>query len=287
MRIAEDTQTYLQHKLLDINLISPGSAYGISAMQKAKEDFAVVQLERETYSFYTYHVEGGRFRINNYEEHCPHNLFEDIPDGILENAETQKWHRCVFCTQNDSCYYDTEYDNLRIAEGSDLTFLEVLNKISSAMQNMRRSIDEPILFITGSYAENPLVRYVFQTFFSTDVKVKVLPLEVCNLDTINSEMGYVLPNQQRIDSLVLRINGGINLSFFVSSPAIVNVPVCMSDVEIANGQKWRKLFTDMTPDYRVGNVDYKYLNLQVEYDALGGIYLVGKDMSNNIKLIQL
>ena len=168
MRIAEDTQTYLQHKLLDINLISPGSAYGMSAMQKTKEDFAVVQLERGTYSFYTYHVENGRFRINNYEEHCPHNLFEDIPDGILENAETQKWHRCVFCTQNDSSYYDTEYDNLRIAEGSELTFREVLGKMSSAMQNMRRSLDEPTLFLTGCYAENPLVRYVFQTFFSTD-----------------------------------------------------------------------------------------------------------------------
>lgn len=286
MRIAKDTHSYLQQRLIGEKVISPGSAYGISALNVATEDFVVLQIERDTYSYYTYKVENGKFRVEDYAEQRPHNLFVRFPKDVFEDADALKWHNCVFERRNDDCIYDDAYNNLRIAENSPMLFGEAIETLSSSLHSLHLPIQKQI-FLIGDYVQNPLVRYVLQKELNKGTIAQVQSLNMVDLSAVESEMEYVLLDQERIDAIPVNLNGGMSPLFFVNAPAKVNVPIAMSKNEVAKGHRWEELLTDSTPDFRVGKYDYKYLTLHTEYDALGGVYLVGKDVADNSKAIKL
>lgn len=287
MKVAKDTQSYLQKKLEGTRLLSPGSLYGISALSITTEDFAVIELEKDTYSLYVYKVKNGRFKIEEYKEQCSHNLFANFPVEILVDANAQKWLNCVFWDREGECLYDETYDSLRIAENSNMHFDEALCKLSLSLQDLRLNIHQHIVFLTGSFARNGMVRYVFQKELSTATFMKVLPLEICDLEMIKSENNYILLDEQQLNSISINVHGGLNVRFFINAPAIVNLPISMSKSEVAYGHYWEELYNNPTPDYRVGEYDFKYLSLHAECDALGGVYLEGKDMAENSKVIKL
>ena len=286
MRIAKDTYSYIQQKLKGENVISPGSALGISALNMAIDDFVVLQLERDTYSYYTYRVDNGKFRVEDYAEQCPHHLFEELPKDVFENADTLKWHNCVFDRRNDDCIYDEAYNNLRISESCSMLFGEAIEALSSALRSLHFPNQKQI-FLVGNYTQSPLVRYVLQKELNKDTAAHVQLLNMADLSAIEFEMEYVLLDQERANAISIYLNGGMSPLFFVNAPAKVNIPIVMSKNEIVKGHPWGDLLTDVTPDFRVGNFDYKYLTLHTEYDALGGVYLVGKDVAGNSKAIKL
>ena len=276
---------YLKKKLSGERVISSATFYGKAAITQTSDDFLVVDINLQELSYLYYVVNDGKFHITRYEYGIPHTISSIISDELRMDENIKKWWKHVFYEHDGVCTYDSHYDSLKIAEGSETTFRELIDKLTIAFQSMNIPSITAQIFLTGEMAEIPLLRYIFQQM-ATGYNVRVLP--AFPEGNVIDEMDVVTLPAEHLGSFVINAGGGITLSMFTSHSATITLPLLSVSSEIFSGTKWSEMLIDQQKDYSVGNFDFKLVNISVEYDVFQNIFLSCIDIRGNrkIKLIK-
>lgn len=293
-------EDYLEKRLAGKDVISVAVLYGINAIHKASGNFTVLVVNMKEFSFYTYNIDKGRFSVLCFEESKPYTLADVIPLGIpdgLKNEKMQKWWNCVFFERDGKRTYDSFYDDLHIADNTNVAFKDVIKGFGSALSKMPLSKLGNHVFLTGDLAENPLFQYVLQSHLSKEISILR-----CNEETISySENEMVILPKEKLDGLKLNTNITMDLASMVNEPINITLPLDSSTMKLDSSIKgkemlpntnikWEDILNDKEhEDYRIKGTDlfFKTVKLHVECDVFQNIFLYCEDMSGNQKVIQV
>lgn len=281
-------EDYLEKRLACKDVISVAVLYGINAIHKASGNFTVLVVNKKEFSYYTYDIDQGRFSVVCFEESKPYTLADVIPSGIpdgLKNKKMLKWWNCVFFERDGKRTYDSFYDDLHIADDTDVTFKDVIEGFGSALSKMPLSKLGNHVFLTGDLAENSLLQYVLQNRLSKEISVLHCDKEA----TSYSENEMVILPKEKLDGLKLNTNITMDLASMVNEPINITLPLDSSTLDsmMLPNTKWEAICIDSRKDYSINDLDFKTVKLHVEYDVFKNIFLYCEDMSGNQKVIQV
>ena len=278
---------YLEKRLLGETIISAATIYGINAMatDNTSDNFTVLAVNMEDFSFYRYDVVQDRFRVLDFEESTLHSLADVASPAMLQNEKMLKWWNCVFFERDGKRTYDSFYDDLHIADNTDVTFKDVIKGFNSMLSKLPLSEFGNHIFLSGDLAENPLLQYVLQNRLSKEISV----LRCGKIPASYSENEMVvLPKE--LDSLKLNTNITINLASMVNKPINITLPLDSSTLDsmMLPNIKWEAICIDSRKDYSINDLDFKTVKLHVECDVFQNIFLYCMDMNGNPpKVIQV
>ena len=283
MRCVYNYDDYIRRKLAGEDVVSATTLYGINAKDRNTEDFMVVVLNETDCSFYKYVLKDGRFHITDYQEVIQHSMADSLPLSMVQNMDTIKWWNHVFFERNGICTFDTHYDTLRIAEDSEMTFKELMERIAQSLPSLGLPPITTQVYLTGDLA-CPVFRYVLQQA-NPSYNVWALPAISENVSLDENEVVPV--PMELFDQLAINANGGMAFSLFARAPIIVNMPILSKDSEMAMDTKWEDMLVDQQTDYTVGNFDFKVIRLRVECDPFQNAFLSCQDTRGNRKVRQI
>lgn len=285
MTCVNTIEDYIKRKLSGEAVISSATYWGYKAITNFQviDNFMVVEINANNLCYYVYSVEGGKFCVKDYRELLDYSITGIIPFGILQSDEAMKWWKCVFYEHDNVCTYDAFYDDLPISDDNAITFKEIIERLSGSISSLHFPTDVSHLFLTGEIAGNPLLRYVFQNHFAA-ITVKVFPDLTDN--GIPEENEIVILPKERLDNIKLNVNESANLTKLVATPLHITLPLDSLASKMSSDIKWEDILVDKQEDYRVGNLSYKTISLQVESDSLQNIFLIGNDSRGNKKVIR-
>lgn len=280
-----NSKHYLIKRLAGEDVTSVVALFGVQAMamHKTSSNFTVLAVNVEDFSFYRYDVVQDRFRVLDFEESTPHSLADVVSPAMLQNEKMLKWWNCVFFERDGKRTYDSFYDNLHIADDTDVTFKDVIEGFGSAISKMPLSKLGNHVFLTGDLAENPLFQYVLQSHLSKEISILR-----CNEETISySENEMVILPKEKLDGLKLNTNINMDLASMVNKPINITLPLDSSTLDsmMLSNIKWEAICIDSRKDYSINDLDFKTVKLHVEYDVFKNIFLYCEDMSGNQKVI--
>lgn len=281
-----DSRDYISRKRAGESVISALSVYGSRAMSIAPSarEFLVLMLNREDYSFFSYTVNEGRFRISSFKEAVPHEISRILSGGLSQDDSVVRWWNCVFYDENGFCSYDTAYDSLEVFEGSNETFGQLLRQLSDTFSRLDLPTRVSHVFLAGELLKNAAVRYIVQQYYASR-QLSVLP-EIAGDVTIDENRLVTLPDEQ-LNRMSIEINGSIPFSAFVSSPVLLTLPLDSVNDQMVENYSWNAILSDQEEDFSVEEMHFKNIWLQVECDALQNIFLASRDMKGSRKVIQL
>ncbi len=285
MNVISDHSDYLQRRLSGESVISIASMFGIGALKQVPvlKDFDVLSLYRDVYSVYSYQAENGKFCVTDMHESLSHALEEKLPSALLMDQNTMRWWNCVFFEQDGKRRYDAAYDDLIVSEGNTLCFKDVINSARQELSQLLISKQATHIFLAGDLATNPLIQYILQVLFPTK-RISTLHQEQ-NKDI--EEHLFVIPNK-RLEKMSLRTNQIITLSSLASQPIHITIPLDSSmDSIMLPDLKWKDMLTDEQKDYSVNNLDFKKIQLRVDYDVFSNIFVTSEDMHGHRKVVQI
>ncbi len=135
---------------------------------------------------------------------------------------------------------------------------------------------------------NPLVRYVLQQKLTTqDRSIRLITCEDIKTNNYDGPQNRIIYPTEIIQTLPMQINGGLYLDVIMQQPITITFPLlCINNV-LVNDIRWSQLINDSSPDYSVGNLEFKYLFLQAECDVYGFIFLSCVDIHGNRLIVKL
>ncbi len=280
-------EDYLNKRLAGKCVTSAVALFGINAitLYKASSNFTVLAVNMEDFSFYKYEVIQDRFRVLDFEEAIPGAHTNAISPVRLRDKAMLKWWNCVFFECDGKRSYDSFYDDLHVADDTDITFKNVIKGFESALSKMPLSKLGNHVFLTGDLAENPLLQYVLQNRLS-----KVISILHCDNEAATySENKMVILPKEKLDSLKLNTNITIDLASMVNKPISITLPLdsATMDSMMLPNIKWESIRIDSSKDYSVNGLDFKTVKLHVECDVFQNVFLYCEDMSGNQKVIQV
>ena len=280
-----DPNEYLKQRLSGKRVISSATIYGKAALTQTSDDFFVVDINPQELSYLCYAVSDEKFHVTRHEYGIPHTFSSIISDDLRLEESIRKWWKNVFYEHDGVCTYDNFYDSLKIAEGSESTFRELIDKLTDAFQSLNFPSITSQIFLTGEMAEIPLLRYVFQQL-AAGHDVRALPSLPKSNDI--DEKDIVTRPVENLESFVLNVGGGMKFTMIASNPATITLPILSSSSEMFAGTQWNEMLVDQQKDYSVGNFDFKLVNVSVEYDVFQNIFLSCVDTRGNrkVKLIK-
>lgn len=280
-----NTKDYIRRKLYGEKIVSPATYLGYKAITTyhATDNFMVVVMNMNDFSYYVYNVIDGKFRINHYEESLPHNITDVITVDFLQDSDAMRWWKCIFYEHDNLCTYDTYYDDLKISERSDITFKEILEKLSCSISSFQLPNGVSQLFLTGDLSNNLLLRYVLQCQLAPKI-AHVFP-DFTGNDIANENEIVILP-KERLEKIKLNVNESVNLATLVATPLHITLPLDSIGHTMLPDKKWEDVVNKQA-DYSVADLAFKTVCLQVECDCFQNIFLSCHDLRGNRKVIQL
>lgn len=280
-----NTKDYLKKRLAGKSVSHAAALFGINVMatHNASDDFTVLVVNTKDYSFFRYNVAQDRFRVTGFEESALCSLTDVISPVRLQDKVMLKWWNCVFFERDGKRTYDSFYDDLHIADNTNVTFKDVIKGFSSALSKMPLSKFVNHVFLTGDLAENPILQYVLQECFSEEISV----LHCDKVATSYSENKMVIMPKEKLVRLKLNTNTTIDLASMVNEPINITLPLDSSTMErlMLPNIKWDAVRIDNRKDYSVNGLDFKTIKLHVEGDLFQNVFLYCEDMSGNRKVI--
>lgn len=283
-----NSKNYLKKRLAGEDVTSAAALFGLQAlaMHKTSSNFSVLAVNIKVFSFFRYDVVQDRFRVLDFEELRPHSLADVVSPTMLHNEKMLKWWNCVFFERDGKRTYDSFYDDLHIADNTNVTFKDVIKGFESALSKMPLSKLGNHVFLTGDLAENPLFQYVLQSHLSKEISILR-----CNEETISySENEMVILPKEKLDGLKLNTNITMDLASMVNEPISITLPLDSSTMKnmMLPNIKWEAVRIDSRKDYSVNGLDFKTVTLHVECDVFQNIFLYCMDMNGNPpKVIQV
>ena len=284
MQIANTYEEYLRRKRLGEDVISLASVMGASALHDIEDDFFVLKLDFETFSIYEYKSVDGRFRIVNFKEEVSHNLNKMIDSEMLEDLSIQRWWVSVFYESGSSIDYDDYYNSLQIANGSEITFQNLLSNVSNELATFDIDLRDKIVILIGDYSSCQIIKYLCGSQFGAkDVKL-LKPLPADDMD----ETRFAIFPSKHLNSIV-EIHGGIPLTDLMGSIVRISFPMepIVFESVVCQNITWKDIVVDAGYDYDVNNYNYKYIDFCAECDAYGNVFISCKDLLGNKELKQI
>lgn len=274
---------YLRRKSSGEEVISCATLYGIEATQRTADDFLVLVVNKENASFYSYKLVERAFHVIDYRESIPHTIAENIAPELLHNDFVMRWWGHVFFEHDGQCTYDPYYDDIKISEGSTVSFKELIDQVSASISSIHIPCTASKVFLTGDLAGCSLVRYAFQ--------MKMAPSDVHFLSMSSyedfDENQFVTLPVERLNELQILLNGTFPYSTFASAPVSVTLPLLSMGSEMTPSIKWEDMIAEQQKDYSVGNFDFKRIFVRVECDPFQNIFLSCTDIKGNRKVKQI
>jgi hypothetical protein len=193
-----------------------------------------------------------------------------------------RWWKNVFFESDGVCTYDNYYDHYKIADDSEVTFGEIVKRLSDCISALQLPSGVSQVFLTGELAKNPMLRYVVQEKIGN---VHVL-FENQQVESLNEHDVIVLP-QEELSRLSLNTTKSIKLSELIDSSIYITVPLILMDGVMLSNKTWKDALVNEQEDYSVGGLKFKNLNLKVECDVFQNIFLLCKDLSDNRKVVHI
>lgn len=282
-----NSKDYVQKRLSGEKIVSAATIYGINVMasHKCSDSFIVLALNHNGFSFYEYKVNEGKFHVTGCIENKPLNITK-LSIEMLQDEAMLRWWGYVFYEQEGIRFYDKEYDTLKIANDCNTVFEDVINEFTDSISSMGFPNTGGPIFLTGDFAENPLLQYVLQQQFSLK-EILVLTCEEKEDLSINENDIVTLPDG-KLNKIKLNMTSTISLASIVSKPLRITLPLDSSKSSVMVSElKWEDILSDNRNDYSVNNIGFKTIMLSVECDSFQNIFLSCLDVNGNRKVLQV
>ena len=288
MRVIKDHADYTDRRLAGEKVIPRAYLYGLTAVEKGQSanEVMVISISSDDFSAYIYEIKDGNFRIRSFQEKVHHSLSEVLTNDIMD-SQTLAWWKAVFFEKDGQCTYDQVYDTFRVSEKGTQTFQEMIQSVNQSFKNLNLPAIPSIVCIVGEYSMNPLVRYVLQQKLNPHNNIHLIPCEDITTDTFKGSQNRIIHPTEEIQALPMRINGVFFTDLFMQQPIPITFPLLCIDNVLINDIPWSRLVSDRTPDYRVGNIEFKHLFLQADCDVYGSIFLSCMDIRRNRSIVKL
>lgn len=288
MCIVNDLSEYIQRRLAGEHVLPMAHLLGMTAVEQepTANELMVISIHHDDMSFYIYEIKESKFRISSFQENIKHCLSGVLTDDLL-NVKTEAWWKAVFFEIGGQCSYDNAYDTLKIAEDNNQDFKELIDSVSRALKGLDFPSVPSVVCLVGEYSANPLVRYVLQEKLSLNNSIQLIPCDVKKNESFEDFPNQVIPPTEKIQEVPILVNGGIYADAILQKHVTVTFPLSCIDNVLVNDIKWNQLVSDKSPDYRTGNLEFKRLFLQADYDVFGDVFLSCKDIHGNLSLVKL
>lgn len=275
----------MKRKLSGEIIVSSATYMGYKAITtyQAPDNFMVVVMNMDNLSFYVYNVKEEKFCIKDYKESLQHTITDLITTELLQNNDDIKWWKCIFYEHDNVCTYDPYYDALKISDNSDITFKEIIERLSSHISSLQLPTGISQLFLTGDLATNPLIKYVLQRLTASK---SVLSLTDFTGNDIPDENEIVIVPKERLDHMSLNVKGSVNFTELIPTSLKITLPLDSIGNLMSSNTKWEDMLVDKQQDYNVGNLAFKTISVRVECDSFQNIFLSCKDLRGNRKVKQ-
>lgn len=275
----------MKRKLSGEIIVSSATYMGYKAITtyQAPDNFMVVVMNMDNLSFYVYNVKEEKFCIKDYKESLQHTITDLITTELLQNNDDIKWWKCIFYEHDNVCTYDPYYDALKISDNSDITFKEIIERLSSHISSLQLPTGISQLFLTGDLATNPLIKYVLQRLTASK---SVLSLTDFTGNDIPDENEIVIVPKERLDHMSLNVKGSVNFTELIPTSLKITLPLDSIGNLMSSDTKWENMLVDKQQDYNVGNLAFKTISVRVECDSFQNIFLSCKDLRGNRKVKQ-
>lgn len=275
----------MKRKLSGEIIVSSATYMGYKAITtyQAPDNFMVVVMNMDNLSFYVYNVKEEKFCIKDYKESLQHTITDLITTELLQNNDVIKWWKCIFYEHDNVCTYDPYYDALKISDNSDITFKEIIERLSSHISSLQLPTGISQLFLTGDLATNPLIKYVLQRLTASK---SVLSLTDFTGNDIPDENEIVIVPKERLDHMSLNVKGSVNFTELIPTSLKITLPLDSIGNLMSSDTKWEDMLVDKQQDYNVGNLAFKTISVRVECDSFQNIFLSCKDLRGNRKVKQ-
>lgn len=287
MRIIKDQTDYIERRLAGEEVIPRAYLYGLIVAEEVQsaDEVMVISINSLDYSIYIYEIKDGNFRIRSFQEIVHHSLSEVLTNDMLDD-QTLAWWKAVFFEKDGHSTYDNAYDVLRIAENRNQTFQETIQSVIRSFEGLNLSSVPSRVCIVGEYSKNPLVRYALQQKLDSNNNIYMIPCDDVKSDSFEGAQSQIILPTERIQASPMRINGSIFADLFMQQSITITFPLpCIENV-LVNDIKWSQLISDSTPDYSVGDLEFKKLFLQAECDVYGTIFLSCADIHGNRSIVK-
>ena len=280
-----DTKDYLKRKLSGEDVISSVSLYGLRALsqQPQSDSLLVLDIDGDGFAYYRYAAKDGRIQVVAYDEDVPLPISSVFEGNLLHCETVSRWWEHVFFEHNGIIGYDPFYDMLHVSEDSSLTFKGYIEKVTSLLEPLLNTAKSAQVFVRGDIARSPLIRYVFQQ--SSGLPVKLLG-NIKMEGSFNENEWVFLPDEE-LAGYILNLSVAVKFSQMAPCPLTVTLPISSLDSELTSGIKWSDLLLDKQADFRVGELEFKVVNLRVECDSFQNAFLACEDMRGHRKVIHL
>lgn len=289
MHIIKDQRDYIERRLSGEKVIPRAYLHGLTAVEKRESanEVMVISISQSDLSIYLYEIKDNNFRIISFQENVHHTLSEVLSRELLDE-QTLAWWKVVFFEIEGQCKYDSSYDNLQIAENSAQTFKEIIQSVTQSLEELDIPKVPSTVCIFGEYSMNPLVRYVLQKKLEPhNSSIQLIPCEDIAKDTFDGSQSRIILPSEINQSLPMKINGLLFTDLVIQQPIPITFPMECIDNVLVNDISWSRLVSDRTPDYRVGNLEFKHLFLQADCDVYGDIFLSCEDSHGNNVIVKL
>lgn len=273
----------MKRKLSGEIIVSSATYMGYKAITtyQATDNFMVVVINKDNLSFYVYSVKEGKFCIKEYKESLHHTITDLITTELLQNNDVIKWWKCIFYEHDNVCTYDPYYDALKISDNSDITFKEIIERLSSHISSLQLPTGISQMFLTGDLAANPLIKYVLQRLTASK---SVLSLTDFIGNDIPDENEIVILPKERLNHMSLNVKGSVIFTELVPTSLNITLPLDSIGNLMSSDTKWEDMLVDKQQDYNVGNLAFKTISVRVECDSFQNIFLSCKDLRGNRKV---
>lgn len=285
MEIVDTYELYLKRRLEGEDVLPSAYVYGLAASNLTNGPFAVLDLNDDYFSLYTYIRDcNGRFAVTGFSERVSHGLHDVINDKM--KVATTRWWNIVFYESDGICQYDLYYDNLPIADGCKMTFGELLSRLKDTIvQMMPNDFATGNLFLAGSWIDCRPLRWLFQQQYGA--RFAILP----QIELSKPESDAVVRPEKELSDNVLKVTGGVSVNALAEQSLLVTYPVSCSD-EVAFGEMgWSSLIPSDKPEYTINvggeDVAFKRLLIGADYDVFGNVFLSCSDSYGNSRICRL
>lgn len=288
MCIVKEQAEYNRRRLAGENVVPIAHIYGLTAIEyrQSASEVMAISIEEQTLSAYIYEIKDRKFRIVSFVENIVHTLSEVLKDDLW-NGQTEAWWKAVFYEIDGQCSYDHAYDTLKPTEGSSQGFKDVIDAVSHAFNELDFPSVPPVVCLVGEYSSNPLVRYVLQEKLSVNNSIQLIPCDIKKTDSFEDFPNQVFLPAEKKQATPLLVDGGIPIDAIFLKPITVTFPLSCTDNVLVNNLKWTQLVSYKSPDYKVGNLEFKLLFLKAECDVYGSVFLSCSDLYGNQSIVIL
>lgn len=281
MDIVNIRSEYIKRRLKGENVIHKASLFGQFVLSNCSGNAMVISANKNSFSFYDYSIENNKFHLDFYQEYEDHGLIQVITDDLCD-ISTSKWWKHVFFDNDGKFTYDTSYDNLRISEKSDLTFLEMFKIMEEYFETISFERIPKLVYITGDYAQNPFVRYYIQErLFPIEPEVQIYTYDDSIIEGLSDLALHIALPQEKLLFTNIQVSDGLSLGTLVSKTITVDIPLLCSNNILVNNISWNSLLLEQNPDYMVGSYGFKKVKIHAECDVFDSVFLSCTDLRGN------